>query len=110
VHQFLDHLGLVSELVFLRGNLILLLEQKLGAGPQRSETGTCSTRCLRKMATFCCGVKCLRVFSIGDLFQMPHSVARARLFQFRLKLDTSEGLNITWPEEENQWPQPFNYH
>jgi hypothetical protein len=50
------------------------------------------------------------LFHWGSLSDAPLSSSRARLFQFRLKLDTWEGLNITWPEEENQWPQTFNYH
>src|SRR4029450_401441 len=52
----------------------------------RSETGTCSTRCSRKMATFCCGVNCRRVFSMGILSDAPLSSSPARYFQFRLKL------------------------
>ena len=50
------------------------------------------------------------LFHWGSLSDAPLSSSRARLFQFRLKLDTWEGLNITWPEEEDQWPQTFNYH
>ena len=48
------------------------LQEKIRICRTDSETGTCSTRCSRRIATFCCGVKCLRVFSMGILSDAPH--------------------------------------
>ena len=62
----------------------------------RSEIGTPSTRCALTIATFCCGVKCLRsrefdpfwARSMKSSFAWRYANARKGKFQFRLRQDS----------------------
>ena len=73
-------LGSPQALFFVRTNSSTTSEStgfvsELGLQRGDPKPGHASRRCSRRIATFCCGVKCLRVFSKGILSDAPRGPA-----------------------------------